>query len=97
MTKRRPSALEALGDVAPPLPPHTTPEPTRQSHAARYNKPASYRLPEPLVEQLKQIAQTERVKISDLVAFALQRFVTDYEAGQITLPKSEAAHYNLNL
>jgi len=96
MAKKRPSALDALGDVAPPPNPKLE-EATQRKKRAKYNKPATYRLPEELIDQLKEIATTERVKISELVTFALQNFVRDYETGEIVLPKAEPTHYTLNL
>ena len=91
MARKRPSALDALGDVAPPTPP-TPPEP----QALAKPKPVTYRLPEPLIDQLRLTAQTERVKISDLITYALQQFMNDYESGKIKLPKAEPAIYKLN-
>lgn len=96
MAKKRPSALDALGDVAPPLNPKVVVEIAKEETTARYNKPATYRLPEDLIDELKVIAKTERVKISELVTFALQSFVQGYESGEVVLPKTEPTHYNLN-
>jgi len=95
---KRPSAAEAMGDIAPPPSPKPV-SPKRKSAANydRYGKPATYRLPPRLIEELRRIAAEERVKISDLVAFALQRFVNQYTAGQLDLPKSEPTRYDLSL
>jgi hypothetical protein len=94
VVKKRPSAFDALGDIAPPK--HEE-DITREVQHKRYGKPATYRLPEELIEALKQIAEEERVKIADLATFALQSFVRDYKAGKVTLPKSEPARYRLEL
>ena len=93
MARKRPSALDALGDVAPPKPI----EKPKKKDISKYNKPATYRLPEGLINQLKQISNTERVKISELVTFALQDFIQNYETGKVVLPKSEPAYYTLDL
>jgi len=92
MARKRPSALDALGDVAPPKPIEKP-----KKDISKYNKPATYRLPEGVINQLKHISQTERVKISELVTFALQNFVHNYETGKVILPKSEPAYYTLDL
>jgi len=96
---KRPSAAEAMGDIAPPpAPPKSAPAKKKSAaNYARYGKPATYRLPPRLIEQLRRIAAEERVKISDLVTFALQHFVNQYTAGQIDLPKSEPTRYDLTL
>jgi hypothetical protein len=94
MAKKRPSAFDALGDIAPPK---NEEEIVKQVQHQRYGKPATYRLPEELIGALKEIAEGERVKIADLVTFALQSFVRDYKGGKVTLPKSEPARYRLEL
>lgn len=94
MARKRPSALDALEDVAPPIP---KAEKKKLADKAAYNKPATYRLPETLIGEMKNIADTERVKISDLVTFALQNFIQGYESGKIVLPKAEPSYYRLDL
>lgn len=93
MARKRPSALDALEDVAPPIPKNEKKKATQKAT----NKPATYRLPETIIEELKNIADSERVKISDLVTFALQNFIQGYETGKIVLPKAEPSYYRLDL
>ncbi len=104
MAKKRASAADAMMDIAPP-PPRVDkvkqaglPERSKKrSEYRRYGKPATYRLPEELIEKLKKIADRERVGISELATFVFQSFVRDYEAGELSLPKSEPARYSLDL
>ena len=99
-TNKRPSAAEALGDIFPPSTPPTQAQSSQadaESAIKKYGKPATYRLPEDLIKQLKAIAKRERVGISDLATFALKNFVERYEADEIALPKTEDVSYKLNL
>ena len=101
MGKKRPSAAEAIGDIAPPVT-STKDDSKKQIEVSnpehkKYGKPATYRLPEELIDQLKNIAKSERVKISDLATFALKDFVARYDEGQIILPKKEDIRYKLDL
>lgn len=97
MARKRPSASDAIGDIAPPFADKPQPKEPTRSRYQKYGKPATYRLPEELIKEVKTIAKTERVKISDLVTFVLQSFVRDYERGEVDLPKSEPARYRLDL
>jgi hypothetical protein len=94
MPKKRPSAYDALGDIAPPK---RQEDITKEVQNQRYGKPVTYRLPEELINALKDIVDKERVNVSELVTFALQSFVRDYEAGKVTLPKAEPVRYRLEL
>jgi hypothetical protein len=60
-----------------------TPAPTEQS------RPFSFRLPADLATDFDHIVQAERVSQADLIRFALGRFVEDYKAGKVKLPKEQ--------
>ena len=87
MSPKRPSAADAMGDIAPPAQPKTPPPKTdANTNYARYGKPATYRLPPELISRLKETPDQERVKSSDQATFALRSFNTNHEAGQLHLP-----------
>jgi predicted DNA-binding ribbon-helix-helix protein len=45
-------------------------------------KMASFRLPEPLIEDVKEIAEKENVSLTDLVKQMLQYCVDEYQKGK---------------
>ncbi len=94
MVRKRPTALEALVDIAPPA---DKKKETKKAEDLRYGKPTTYRIPIELCEQIRRIAKNEQVGISDLATFALRRFVSDYKAENVTLPKTDPIKYGLDL
>ena len=63
-----------------------------EEYAKRYGRPTSYRLPDDLRDRFKAIAESEGVGMSELAEFVLSRFVADYDAGKIQIPKRQAGY-----
>lgn len=61
----------------------------------RNNPTTAYRIPATLRDALKTIAQAEGITADDLARFALERFVDQYNAGEVTLQKHVKARYTL--
>ena len=53
----------------------------------RYGQPWAVRLPTPLINELKRIADREGLNYKALTGWALQHFAADYKAGRINLAK----------
>lgn len=99
MSKRKSlSPEDAPLDAAPGLFKPTEPAPVlrrgrgrdEEEYAKRYGRTTSYRLPDDLRDRFKAIAEGEGVGMSELAEFVLSRFVADYDAGKIRLPKRQA-------
>ncbi len=58
-----------------------------QKEYERYGKPWSSRISPRVVDDLRNIAKDERINMSDLAEFALEKFIDDYRHKRITLPK----------
>jgi hypothetical protein len=67
----------------------STKAPALAAPAAGQSRAFSFRLPAELAADFEHIVQTERVSQADLIRFALGRFVTDYQAGKVKLPKEQ--------
>jgi predicted DNA-binding protein len=69
--------------------------PYEEDYAKKYGRPTSFRLPDELTERIRAMAEAEGVGISKLVEFILTRFVKDYDAERISLPKKRQEVYEL--
>ena len=106
MTKRKSvSAEEARIEDAGAVPLFKSTEPVKPSgtggrdeaeYNRRYGKPTTYRLPEELRDRIKAVAAAEGVGLSELAAFILARFVADYDAGKVQIPKERQDVYSID-
>lgn len=49
----------------------------------------SFRLPPDLADEFEAILDQERVSMADLSRFAMARFISEYKAGKVKLPKEQ--------
>lgn len=105
MTKRKSvSAEEARIEDAGAVPLFKSTEPAKTKtggrdeaeYNRRYGKPTTYRLPEELRDRIKAVAAAENVGLSELAEFILARFVADYDAGKVQIPKERQDVYSID-
>lgn len=98
MSKRTSLPADAVEGLFPKPEPAPEPEPTKpkkrdeEEYSRRYGRPTTYRLPDELTDHIRAIAEAEGVGLSELAEYALTRFVKDYDAGKVTLPKKRTAY-----
>ena len=58
----------------------------RRGEERKHQRPkATYDLPLPILEGIEKVVSAESIARSDVVALALVRFLTDYQAGKIEM------------
>lgn len=75
----------------------TTGKRDEAKYNARHGKPTTYRLPVELRDRFKEIAEAEKLNLSDLAQYVIKTFVLAYDAGEIELPKQEQVSYTLDI
>ncbi len=94
MAKKTTGHLDSADDIFKRTEPQSSGR-DEEEYAKRYGRPTTYRLADELRDRFKEIAEAEGVGVSELAEWVLTRFVRQYEAGEIQLPKRRQEAYTL--